>query len=60
VGVALDDGETEIGAIVARIYPELAPTLHGIAARNILAHLIKLEREGRSIPRSILGHASPG
>ena len=57
---ALDDGETEIAAMVARIYPDLAPVLHPMAARNVAAHLIKLEREGRTTQRSMSAGASPG
>ena len=33
--------------LAAVIYPEVPPMFHPLAARQILAHLLKLEREGR-------------
>ncbi len=65
---ALQDGLREIPAMVSRIYPDLAPALHGMAARNVLAHLRKLGREGRAVESgaawaiqpSSHGCASPG
>jgi glyoxylase-like metal-dependent hydrolase (beta-lactamase superfamily II) len=35
--------------LVPQIYSEYPPELHAAAARSVLAHLIKLEREGRVI-----------
>jgi glyoxylase-like metal-dependent hydrolase (beta-lactamase superfamily II) len=65
---ALDDGLNRIPAMVARIYADLPPALHGMAGRNVEAHLRKLAREGRAVesgeswaipaPRS--DSASPG
>ena len=41
--------------LVERIYTDVPPELHPAAARSVLAHLLKLEREGRAVrvgPRS--------
>jgi len=46
---ALSDGLRAIPAMVAQIYPELAPALHAMAARNVEAHLLKLAREARAV-----------
>jgi glyoxylase-like metal-dependent hydrolase (beta-lactamase superfamily II) len=43
---ALDAGDTMVDAMVARIYADVDPALHPAAARSVLAHLLKLEREG--------------
>lgn len=43
---ALGAGEAGIPALVARIYRDTDPRLHGAAARNVLAHLIELEARG--------------
>jgi ribonuclease/clavin/mitogillin len=45
---ALRIGITDPTAMVARIYPKLAPPLVPIARESVLAHLIKLEHEGRA------------
>ena len=44
---AIRDGDTTIGAMVPIIYAEYPTELHELAARQVLAQLIKLEREGR-------------
>jgi glyoxylase-like metal-dependent hydrolase (beta-lactamase superfamily II) len=44
---ALAAGDTMLDAIVARIYADVDPALHPVAARSVLAHLLQLEREGR-------------
>ena len=44
---ALSEGETEIGALVRRLYADTPATLHPAAARNVLAHLIALVEDGR-------------
>jgi glyoxylase-like metal-dependent hydrolase (beta-lactamase superfamily II) len=46
---ALDAGAATIDAIVARVYEGLAPALRHAAAQSVLAHLIKLEAEGRVV-----------
>jgi ribonuclease/clavin/mitogillin len=43
---ALRLGITDAGEMVSNIYPSLAPPLAPIARESVLAHLIKLEREG--------------
>jgi glyoxylase-like metal-dependent hydrolase (beta-lactamase superfamily II) len=45
---ALADGVETIPAIVARIYVEVAPALHPVAALSVESHLKKLAREGRA------------
>lgn len=40
-------GRETIPELVAAIYAEVDPALHPVAARSVLAHLLKLEREGR-------------
>ncbi len=44
---AIKDGLDTIPAMVARIYANVDKGLHAAAARSVLAHLIKLEDEGR-------------
>ena len=43
----LKGGASKIMEIVARLYAEVDPRLHPAAARSVLAHLIKLQNEGR-------------
>ncbi len=43
----LHAGPQSVSALVAVIYADVDPALHPVAARSILAHLLKLEREGR-------------
>jgi glyoxylase-like metal-dependent hydrolase (beta-lactamase superfamily II) len=43
---ALEAGVATIPEIVARLYAEIHPALHGAAALTVRAHLGKLEREG--------------
>ena len=47
VQAALQSGATTIDALLARIYPGLQPALEPMARESLLAHLIKLESEGR-------------
>ncbi|HEX4204668.1 MAG TPA: MBL fold metallo-hydrolase [Ktedonobacteraceae bacterium] len=42
----LPPGST-VAALVERIYAEVDPALHTVAAHSVTAHLLKLEREGR-------------
>ncbi len=44
---ALASGAVTVDDLLARIYPGLQPALEGFARESILAHLIKLERDGR-------------
>ncbi len=44
---AIADGLATIPAMVARMYADVDVRLHPAASRSVLAHLIKLEREGR-------------
>jgi glyoxylase-like metal-dependent hydrolase (beta-lactamase superfamily II) len=45
---ALAAGPRTVAELVAAIYQEVDPRLHPVAARNVTAHLLKLEREGRT------------
>jgi glyoxylase-like metal-dependent hydrolase (beta-lactamase superfamily II) len=45
---AMTDGLDTIPAMVARIYADVAPALHPVAAMSVESHLRKLAREGRA------------
>jgi glyoxylase-like metal-dependent hydrolase (beta-lactamase superfamily II) len=44
---AIDSGARSVAEIVAVMYPDVLRTLRPMAARNVRAHLSKLEHEGR-------------
>ena len=44
---ALRTGLSDVDAMVSRIYPTLAAPLVPMARESVLAHLLKLEREGK-------------
>jgi glyoxylase-like metal-dependent hydrolase (beta-lactamase superfamily II) len=46
---ALEDGPCTPEELVGSIYDDVPPELHPAAARSALAHLLKLEREGRAV-----------
>jgi glyoxylase-like metal-dependent hydrolase (beta-lactamase superfamily II) len=46
---ALAAGDKSVAALVARIYAEVSPALHPLAAQTVTAHLLKLAREGRVV-----------
>ena len=48
VVAALADGLQTVDAITSRIYPDLRPALIPMARESVLAHLLKLEGEGRA------------
>jgi len=50
VAACLADGIRDPDAIVARIYPDLAPGLHAAARATVEAHLQKLAEEGTAGP----------
>ncbi len=50
IHACLHAGVGEVVRIVARLYPTLPLAMHTAAARNVLAHLQKLSREGAAIP----------
>ncbi len=41
-------GAATLGALVPQVYDDVPATLHGMAARSLLAHLLKLEHDGRA------------
>ena len=43
-----DAPQTTIGALVTSVYDDVDPRLHPLAQSSLLAHLIKLEEEGRA------------
>jgi len=43
------DSAVTLDALVGGVYADVAPSLHTIAARSLLAHLLKLERDGRAL-----------
>lgn len=48
VVAALAEGAADLLALTARSYPEVPKALHALASRSALAHLLKLEEEGRA------------
>ncbi len=40
-----------LGALVPRVYDDVPAALHGMAERSLLAHLLKLEHDGRAARR---------
>jgi glyoxylase-like metal-dependent hydrolase (beta-lactamase superfamily II) len=55
---ALADGLTTIPTMVARIYVDVAPALHPVAAMSVESHLKKLAREGRVVEEKRAGQAA--
>lgn len=45
---ALGGEPARVEALVPLAYPDVPPAVYGLAARSLLAHLFKLEREGRA------------
>lgn len=45
---AISHGSRTIGDVVAEIYAAYPPEVHELAARSVLAHLLKLSAEGRA------------
>jgi glyoxylase-like metal-dependent hydrolase (beta-lactamase superfamily II) len=45
---AIGDGRTSISDIVGVVYVDYSPEVRELAARSVLAHLLKLEHEGRA------------
>jgi glyoxylase-like metal-dependent hydrolase (beta-lactamase superfamily II) len=41
-------GPTDLSALVESVYDDVPPQLHPLAQRSLLAHLLKLEAEGRA------------
>lgn len=54
IHAALPDAPT-VPALVAHIYADTPPALHGAAARNVLAHLIHLVQTGRARAHPAIG-----
>ena len=55
---ALADGPRPVTELVEAIYADYPPEVHPLAARSVLAHLLKLEAEGR-VARSGTGEDAP-
>jgi glyoxylase-like metal-dependent hydrolase (beta-lactamase superfamily II) len=53
VQAALDatraDGPQGLEQLLPRVYDDVPAALHGVAARSLLAHLLKLQAEGRAV-----------
>jgi ribonuclease/clavin/mitogillin len=49
VVAALEQGPGELRVLAVRSYPDVPPALHPLAERSCLAHLIKLQEEGRAV-----------
>jgi glyoxylase-like metal-dependent hydrolase (beta-lactamase superfamily II) len=52
VVAALAAGPAPVEELVPRAYPDVAPMLYPLAARSLLAHLLKLRDEGRAVERA--------
>jgi glyoxylase-like metal-dependent hydrolase (beta-lactamase superfamily II) len=48
VAAALGDAPATVQTLVPAAYPDVAPAIYGLAARSLLAHLYKLQYEGRA------------
>lgn len=48
IAAAVHDGAATIDQLLSRIYPGLLPALEPMARESLLAHLLKLENEGRA------------
>ena len=48
-----------LDALVPRVYDDVNTALHGVAARSLLAHLIKLRQDGRAIEHEGQWSAAP-
>jgi glyoxylase-like metal-dependent hydrolase (beta-lactamase superfamily II) len=46
---ALAHQPADLHALVQRVYDDVSPQLHPLAERSLLAHLLKLEAEGRAL-----------
>jgi len=55
---ALGDGLHTIPEMVARIYADISPALHGAAAMSVQSHLKKLEKDGRVREEAVPGRPS--
>lgn len=55
---ALGDGLCTIPEMVARIYADVSPALHGAASMSVQSHLLKLKKEGRVREESVSGQPS--
>ena len=49
VQAALGSAPRGLDVLLARVYDDVDPALHGIARHSLLAHLIRLERDGRAL-----------
>jgi glyoxylase-like metal-dependent hydrolase (beta-lactamase superfamily II) len=58
IEAALAAGPAGVGELAARLYAKVEPALRRAAERNVLAHLLKLEGEGRAIRRGELWQAA--
>lgn len=54
IAEALAQGPAGVGELAARLYAKVEPALRRAAERNVLAHLLKLEKEGRVVRRGDL------
>jgi glyoxylase-like metal-dependent hydrolase (beta-lactamase superfamily II) len=56
---ALGEGPHDTAALAARLYSAVHPRLRAAAERNVLAHLLKLESEGRAAPEGEAWKVTP-
>ncbi len=56
---AIAEGPADVAGLADRIYQNLDPRLRRAAERNVLAHLLKLQAEGRALWRDEYWHLRP-
>jgi hypothetical protein len=55
VASALDSAPQSLDGLVAIVYDDVDPVMHEWAKLSLLAHLIKLEGEGRTLRSTVEG-----
>jgi hypothetical protein len=60
VQAALRRAPATTAGLVDAIYVGIAPALRGAAERNVLAHLLKLESEGKAVREAEVWQAASG
>lgn len=60
VAQALDKlAPVDLKDLTRKAYGDVPAAIHGVAARSALAHLLKLEADGRAVQKNSLWHATP-
>lgn len=59
VVAALDSTARSLSELIPAVYPEIAASVVPLAERSLLAHLLKLQEEGRAVERGERWRATP-